>query len=134
MLVGLDVIGGCLTEVNVTSPTCFQEITQQMGFDVAAMFVDALEAVGGERRLSATTRRLLRTMMWFYGHSVAAGCGKHIQHHHPGQDQAHAHQTGGVDGLAVQPPGGQCDQHDAQPRPHGVGDAHRNGLSTSERQ
>ena len=43
LLVGLDVIGGCLTEVNVTSPTCFQEITQQMGFDVAAMFVDALE-------------------------------------------------------------------------------------------
>jgi len=42
--VGLDVIGGRLTEVNVTSPTCFQEITQQMGFDVAAMFVDALEA------------------------------------------------------------------------------------------
>ena len=44
LLMGLDVIGGCLTEVNVTSPTCFQEITQQMGFDVAAMFVDALEA------------------------------------------------------------------------------------------
>ena len=43
LLVGLDVIGGCLTEVNVTSPTCFQEITQQMGFDVAAMFIDALE-------------------------------------------------------------------------------------------
>lgn len=44
LLVGLDVIGGRLTEVNVTSPTCFQEITQQMGFDVAAVFVDALEA------------------------------------------------------------------------------------------
>ena len=43
LLVGLDVIGSCLTEVNVTSPTCFQEITQQKGFDVAAMFVDALE-------------------------------------------------------------------------------------------
>ena len=43
LLVGLDVIGDCLTEVNVTSPTCFQEITQQTGFDVAAMFVDALE-------------------------------------------------------------------------------------------
>jgi glutathione synthase len=43
LLVGLDVIGDCLTEVNVTSPTCFQEITQQAGFDVAAMFVDALE-------------------------------------------------------------------------------------------
>ena len=40
---GLDVIGDCLTEINVTSPTCFQEITQQTGFDVAAMFVDALE-------------------------------------------------------------------------------------------
>ncbi|OYO32105.1 glutathione synthase [Janthinobacterium sp. PC23-8] len=43
MLVGLDVIGDYLTEVNVTSPTCFQEITQQTGFDVAAMFVDAVE-------------------------------------------------------------------------------------------
>ena len=43
LLVGLDVIGECLTEVNVTSPTCFQEITQQTGFDVAAMFVDAVE-------------------------------------------------------------------------------------------
>jgi glutathione synthase len=49
LLVGLDVIGDSLTEVNVTSPTCFQEITQQTGFDVAAMFVDALEkAVKGE--------------------------------------------------------------------------------------
>jgi len=43
LLVGLDVIGDSLTEVNVTSPTCFQEITQQTGFDVAARFVDALE-------------------------------------------------------------------------------------------
>ncbi len=44
LLVGLDVIGDCLTEVNVTSPTCFQEIFDQAGFDVAAMFIDALEA------------------------------------------------------------------------------------------
>ncbi len=43
LLVGLDVIGDSLTEINVTSPTCFQEITQQSGFDVAAMFIDALE-------------------------------------------------------------------------------------------
>ena len=43
LLVGLDVIGDCLTEVNVTSPTCFQEIAQQSGFDVAAMFIDAIE-------------------------------------------------------------------------------------------
>jgi glutathione synthase len=44
LLVGLDVIGDWLTEVNVTSPTCFQEITEQAGFDVPAMFLDALEA------------------------------------------------------------------------------------------
>jgi len=44
LLVGLDVIGDCMTEINVTSPTCFREITDQSGFDVAAMFVDALEA------------------------------------------------------------------------------------------
>ncbi|MGZ5272404.1 MAG: glutathione synthase, partial [Ramlibacter sp.] len=44
LLIGLDVIGDVLTEINVTSPTCFQEITQQTGFDVPAMFVDALEA------------------------------------------------------------------------------------------
>ena len=43
LLVGLDVIGDYLTEVNVTSPTCFVEIREQTGFDVAAMFVDALE-------------------------------------------------------------------------------------------
>ncbi|MFZ6658564.1 glutathione synthase [Undibacterium sp. TJN19] len=43
LLVGLDVIGRNLTEVNVTSPTCFQEITQQKGFNVAGMFIDALE-------------------------------------------------------------------------------------------
>ncbi|WP_326542831.1 glutathione synthase [Pseudorhodoferax sp.] len=47
LLVGLDVIGSTLTEINVTSPTGFQEITQQAGFDVAAMFVDALEAALG---------------------------------------------------------------------------------------
>jgi glutathione synthase len=44
LLVGLDVIGTHLTEINVTSPTCFQEITDQTGFDVPAMFLDALEA------------------------------------------------------------------------------------------
>ena len=44
LLVGLDVIGDRLTEINVTSPTCFAEIAEQTGFDVAAMFIDALEA------------------------------------------------------------------------------------------
>jgi len=42
LLVGLDVIGDKVTEINVTSPTCFQEIHQQTGFDVSAMFVDGL--------------------------------------------------------------------------------------------
>lgn len=43
LLVGLDVIGDCLTEINVTSPTCFVEITQQTGCQVASLFVDAVE-------------------------------------------------------------------------------------------
>ncbi len=47
LLIGIDVIGDSLTEINVTSPTCFQEITEQTGFDVPAMFVDALEAAVG---------------------------------------------------------------------------------------
>ena len=44
LLVGLDVIGTCLTEINVTSPTCFQEITQQTQCNVAGLFMDAVEA------------------------------------------------------------------------------------------
>ncbi len=44
LLVGLDIIGTRLTEINVTSPTCFVEIREQTGFDVAARFVDAVEA------------------------------------------------------------------------------------------
>ena len=48
LLIGLDVIGDAVTEINVTSPTCFQEITDQTGFNVPAMFIDALE-----KRLSA---------------------------------------------------------------------------------
>ena len=44
LLVGLDVIGEYLTEINVTSPTGFAEIAAQTGLNVAAMFVDALEA------------------------------------------------------------------------------------------
>ncbi len=43
LLVGLDVIGEHLTEINVTSPTCMVEIRTQTGFDVAAMFITALE-------------------------------------------------------------------------------------------
>jgi len=43
LLVGVDVIGDCVTEINVTSPTCFQEIQKQTGCDVAALYLEALE-------------------------------------------------------------------------------------------
>jgi glutathione synthase len=56
LLVGLDVIGEYLTEVNVTSPTCFVEITEQTGFNVAGMMLDALEhAVAAPPARSAAT-------------------------------------------------------------------------------
>lgn len=42
MLVGLDVIGNHLTEINVTSPTGMQEIYNQTGFNVAGMMIDAI--------------------------------------------------------------------------------------------
>ena len=44
LLIGLDVIGTHVTEINVTSPTCFQEIFDQTACDVAAIYMDALEA------------------------------------------------------------------------------------------
>jgi glutathione synthase len=42
LVVGIDVIGPYLTEVNVTSPTCFVEIAEQSGFDVGGLFAEAL--------------------------------------------------------------------------------------------
>ena len=42
-LVGLDMIGGYLTEINVTSPTCFVEITQQTNLDIAQKWLTLLE-------------------------------------------------------------------------------------------
>ncbi len=47
MLVGLDVIGDSLTEINVTSPTCMVEIRQQTGFDAAGAFITAIEHACG---------------------------------------------------------------------------------------
>lgn len=43
LIVGLDVIGEYLTEINVTSPTCMREILDQKGFNSAAWVIDALE-------------------------------------------------------------------------------------------
>ena len=47
LIVGLDVIGGHLTEINVTSPTCMVEIAAQQGFDVAGLVIDTLERACG---------------------------------------------------------------------------------------
>lgn len=43
LIVGLDVIGDYLTEINVTSPTCMVEIEKQTGFSVAGEIITALE-------------------------------------------------------------------------------------------
>lgn len=42
-LVGIDVIGGLLTEINVTSPTGIREVKNFGGADIAALFWDAVE-------------------------------------------------------------------------------------------
>ncbi|MBT9521660.1 MAG: glutathione synthase [Dechloromonas sp.] len=47
MLIGIDVIGNHLTEINVTSPTCMVEIRQQSGFDAAGAFITAIEHACG---------------------------------------------------------------------------------------
>ncbi len=52
-LTGLDVIGDCLTEINVTSPTGFQEIAAQTGHDVAAQFIAAIERGGSAETASS---------------------------------------------------------------------------------
>jgi glutathione synthase len=44
ILAGIDVIGGQLTEINVTSPTCIREIKAFGGPDIAEMILDAIEA------------------------------------------------------------------------------------------
>ena len=49
LLVGLDVIGDWLTEINVTSPTCFREIQDQTGCDVSGLFIAALEKKVAQR-------------------------------------------------------------------------------------
>ncbi|HET9189084.1 MAG TPA: glutathione synthase [Rudaea sp.] len=44
LFVGLDVIGGFLTEVNVTSPTCIRELDAQFDLNIAGQLFDAIEA------------------------------------------------------------------------------------------
>ena len=42
LFVGLDVIGGFVTEINVTSPTGVREIDRQFGTDIAGLLMDAI--------------------------------------------------------------------------------------------
>ena len=53
LLVGIDVIGDWLTEINVTSPTCMVEIAEQSGFDAASLFIAELERECAVAALSA---------------------------------------------------------------------------------
>jgi len=46
-LVGIDVIGDYLTEINVTSPTGVREVKRFGGADIAALFWDAVETRRG---------------------------------------------------------------------------------------
>ena len=43
LFVGLDVIGGYVTEINVTSPTGVRELDKQFGIEIAALLLDAIE-------------------------------------------------------------------------------------------
>jgi glutathione synthase len=43
VFVGLDVIGDTLTEINVTSPTCAQELNNQFGLNIAGLLMDHIE-------------------------------------------------------------------------------------------
>ena len=42
MLVGLDVIGDYLTEINVTSPTGIRELDREFDLDIGGMLIDAI--------------------------------------------------------------------------------------------
>jgi glutathione synthase len=51
LFVGLDVIGGYVTEINVTSPTGIRELNKQFGIDIGDLLIQAVE-----RRLRASSR------------------------------------------------------------------------------
>ncbi|MBV9346289.1 MAG: glutathione synthase [Gammaproteobacteria bacterium] len=51
LFVGLDVIGGFVTEINVTSPTGIRELDRQFGTDIGRQLIEAIE-----KRLAAGAR------------------------------------------------------------------------------
>lgn len=56
IFVGLDVIGGQLTEINVTSPTCIRELDAQYGIDIAGQLMEAIDTRLAQRRGADATR------------------------------------------------------------------------------
>jgi glutathione synthase len=53
LFVGLDVIGGFVTEINVTSPTGVRELARQFGTDVAGLLMDSIARRLPARRVDA---------------------------------------------------------------------------------
>ena len=49
LFVGLDVIGDCLTEINVTSPTCVRDLERIYGDDIAGQVIDCIAGRTGKR-------------------------------------------------------------------------------------
>ena len=56
LFVGIDIIGGYLTEINVTSPTGIREIQRLSGVDIAALTIDVIE----QKRPNHTTNGIAR--------------------------------------------------------------------------
>lgn len=43
LFAGLDVIGECVTEINITSPTCIQELDKTFSLNISSLLFDAIE-------------------------------------------------------------------------------------------
>ena len=69
LLVGLDVIGGYVTEINVTSPTGVRELEKQFQLDIGAMVMDAIERRLNEHR----SQRSARSQVYGDGGAGATG-------------------------------------------------------------
>jgi glutathione synthase len=54
LFVGLDVIGGYVTEINVTSPTGVRELDKQFGTEISGLLMDAIEKRLSQKRLAVS--------------------------------------------------------------------------------
>jgi glutathione synthase len=57
LFVGIDVIGGYLTEINVTSPTGIRELDRDGGHAITPMLLNAIESRLGVRRQGSGAAR-----------------------------------------------------------------------------